>query len=164
MILKRSGVKKETKTYRPNVAAIILSPKYPLVCELFIASRTDIKNAWQFPQGGIDKSESPKEALFRELKEEIGTDKVDIVAEYPEWISYDFPPQVVEKMYPYDGQIQKYFLVRLQEQGKIDIDTEKPEFDAYKFVQLGDLFNHITYFKRPVYKQVLEYFKRKGYL
>lgn len=164
MILKRSGVKKEIKTYRPNVAAIILSPKYPLVCELFIASRTDIKNAWQFPQGGIDKSESPKEALFRELKEEIGTDKVDIVAEYPEWISYDFPPQVVEKMYPYDGQIQKYFLVRLQEQGKIDIDTEKPEFDAYKFVQLGDLFNHITYFKRPVYKQVLEYFKRKGYL
>lgn len=157
-------MKKETKTYRPNVAAIILSPKYPLVCELFIASRTDIKNAWQFPQGGIDKSESPKEALFRELKEEIGTDKVDIVAEYPEWISYDFPPQVVEKMYPYDGQIQKYFLVRLQEQGKIDIDTEKPEFDAYKFVQLGDLFNHITYFKRPVYKQVLEYFKRKGYL
>jgi len=157
-------VKKETKTYRPNVAAIILSPKYPLVCELFIASRTDIRNAWQFPQGGIDKSESPKEALFRELKEEIGTDKVDIVAEYPEWISYDFPPQVVEKMYPYDGQIQKYFLVRLQEQGKIDIDTEKPEFDAYKFVQLGDLFNHITYFKRPVYKQVLEYFKRKGYL
>ena len=67
-------------------------------------------------------------------------------------------------MYPYDGQIQKYFLVRLQEQGEIDIDTEKPEFDAYKFVSVNDLFNHITYFKRPVYKQVLEYFKRKGYL
>ncbi|WP_416861946.1 RNA pyrophosphohydrolase [Helicobacter ganmani] len=157
-------MKKETKTYRPNVAAIILSPKYPLTCELFIASRTDIKNAWQFPQGGIDKSETPKEALFRELKEEIGTNKVDIIAEYPEWISYDFPPQVVKKMYPYDGQIQKYFLVRLQEQREIDIDTEKPEFDAYKFVGVNDLFNHITFFKRPVYKQVLEYFKRKGYL
>ena len=157
-------MKKKTKTYRPNVAAIILSSKYPLTCELFIASRTDIKNAWQFPQGGIDESESPKEALFRELKEEIGTNKIDIIAEYPEWISYDFPPQVVEKMYPYDGQIQKYFLVRLQEQGKIDIDTEKPEFDAYKFVKVEDLFNYITYFKRPVYKQVLEYFKRKGYL
>ncbi len=157
-------MKKETKTYRPNVAAIILSPKYPLTCELLIASRTDIKNAWQFPQGGIDKSETPKEALFRELKEEIGTNKVDIVAEYPEWISYDFPQQVVKKMYPYDGQIQKYFLVRLQEQGEIDIDTEKPEFDAYKFVGIEDLFNHITYFKRSIYKQVLEYFKRKGYL
>lgn len=157
-------MKKETKMYRPNVAAIILSSKYPLECELFIASRTDIKNAWQFPQGGIDKSETPREALFRELKEEIGTDKVDIIAEYPEWISYDFPSQVVKKMYPYDGQIQKYFLVRLQEQSEINIDTEEPEFDAYKFVQVEDLFNYITFFKRPVYKQVLEYFKRKGYL
>lgn len=157
-------MQKETKTYRPNVAAIILSPKYPLTCELFIASRTDIKNAWQFPQGGIDKSETPQEALFRELKEEIGTDEVDIIAEYPEWISYDFPPQVVEKMYPYDGQVQKYFLVRLQKQSKININTKEPEFDAYKFVEVKDLFDYITYFKRPVYKQVLEYFKRKGYL
>lgn len=157
-------MKKGTKTYRPNVAAIILSPKYPLVCELFIASRTDIKNAWQFPQGGIDKSETPREALFRELKEEIGTDRIDIVAEYPKWISYDFPNQVVKKMYPYDGQIQKYFLVRLQEQSEINIHTEEPEFDAYKFVQVEDLFNYITYFKRPVYRQVLEYFKKKGYL
>ena len=157
-------MQKETKTYRPNVAAIILSPKYPLVCELFIASRTDIRNAWQFPQGGIDKSESPKEALFRELKEEIGTNQVDIIAEYPEWISYDFPHQIVKKMYPYDGQIQKYFLVRLQEESKININTKEPEFDAYKFVEVKDLFDYITYFKRPVYKQVLEYFKRKGYL
>ena len=157
-------MQKETKTYRPNVAAIILSPKYPLVCELFIASRTDIRNAWQFPQGGIDKSESPKEALFRELKEEIGTNKVDIIAEYPEWISYDFPQKKKKKMYPYDGQIQKYFLVRLQEQSKININTKEPEFDAYKFVEVKDLFDYITYFKRPVYKQVLEYFKRKGYL
>ena len=157
-------MQKETKTYRPNVAAIILSPKYPLVCELFIASRTDIRNAWQFPQGGIDKSESPKEALFRELKEEIGTNQVDIIAEYPEWISYDFPHQIVKKMYPYDGQVQKYFLVRLQKQSKININTKEPEFDAYKFVEVKDLFDYITYFKRPVYKQVLEYFKRKGYL
>ena len=157
-------MQKETKTYRPNVAAIILSPKYPLTCELFIASRTDIKNAWQFPQGGIDKSESPKEALFRELKEEIGTNQVDIIAEYPKWISYDFPHQIVKKMYPYDGQVQKYFLVRLQKQSKININTKEPEFDAYKFVEVKDLFDYITYFKRPVYKQVLEYFKRKGYL
>ena len=157
-------MKNETKTYRPNVAAIILSSKYPLECELFIASRTDIKNAWQFPQGGIDKSETPREALLRELKEEIGTDKMDIVAEYPEWIRYDFPSQVVNKMYPYDGQIQKYFLVRLQEHGEINIHTDEPEFDAYKFVQIEELFKYITYFKRPVYRQVLEYFKRKGYL
>lgn len=46
-------------------------------------------NIWQFPQGGIDKGESVKNALFRELKEEIGTDEVEIIAEYPEWLSYD---------------------------------------------------------------------------
>jgi putative (di)nucleoside polyphosphate hydrolase len=75
--------KEETKNYRPNVAAIVLSPKYPLNCEVFIASRIDVEtNAWQFPQGGIDDGENAKEALFRELKEEIGTDDVSIIAEY----------------------------------------------------------------------------------
>ena len=59
------------KRYRPNVAAIILSPSYPLECKVFIAQRHDISGAWQFPQGGIDEGESPKEALFRELEEEI---------------------------------------------------------------------------------------------
>lgn len=152
------------KTYRPNVAAIILSSKYPLECELFIASRIDIKNAWQFPQGGIDEFETPKEALFRELKEEIGTSDIDVIAEYPQWVSYDFPHSVVKKMYPYDGQTQKYFLVRLKDNKSIDIKTKEPEFDDYKFVSMRDVFEYITYFKRPVYKQVLQYFKDKGYL
>ena len=83
----------ETKNYRPNVAAIVLSAKYPHTCEIFIASRTDVENAWQFPQGGIDEGESAKEALYRELEEEIGTRDVEIIAEYPKWVSYDFPLQ-----------------------------------------------------------------------
>jgi len=69
----------KTKNYRQNVAAIVLSSSYPAKCEIFIASRIDIENAWQFPQGGIDEGETPNEALFRELKEEIGTNKVDII-------------------------------------------------------------------------------------
>lgn len=157
-------MKKNNKTYRPNVAAIILSSKYPMACEIFIASRSDMKNVWQFPQGGIDPSETPREALMRELKEEIGTNDIDILAEYPEWISYDFPPFVVKKMYPYDGQIQKYFLVRLKEGSVVNIDTDEPEFSEYQFVCFDDIFNYVTYFKRPVYKQVLDYFKQKGYL
>ncbi|MDD2640440.1 MAG: NUDIX domain-containing protein, partial [Arcobacteraceae bacterium] len=60
---------KNNKNYRPNVAAIVLSAKYHLKCEIFIASRTDVENAWQFPQGGIDEGETVKEALFRELEE-----------------------------------------------------------------------------------------------
>lgn len=155
---------KKKKSYRPNVAAIILSSKYPHECEIFIAARNDIKDAWQFPQGGIDKDESPKDALYRELKEEIGTDHIEIITEYPEWISYDFPETVASKMYPFDGQIQKYFLVRLLPDANINLKTKHPEFDQYKFVHFHKIFDFITYFKRPVYKQVLDYFKKEGYL
>ncbi len=151
------------KKYRPNVAAVILSPKYPEKVEVLVAKRNDI-DAWQFPQGGIDEGESPKEALFRELKEEIGTDKIEIIAQMPEWLSYDFPKIIAQKMYPYDGQKQKYFLVRLKKDAKINLKTEIPEFDDYKFVRLGDVFKYVKSFKRPVYKKVIEYFKRNGYL
>ena len=132
--------------------------------EFFIASRSDVKDAWQFPQGGIDKGETPKEALFRELKEEIGTNEVDIVGEFPEWVSYDFPEMIAKRMYPYDGQRQKYFLVRLKPGAKINLQTAEPEFSQYTFVPYNEIFDYITYFKRPVYKKVLEYFRKKGYL
>lgn len=152
------------KRYRPNVAAVIVSSKYPFEAELFVALRNDIEGAWQFPQGGIDDGESPQDALFRELEEEIGTGDVEILAEYPEWISYDFPGTVAKKMYPYDGQRQKYFLVRLKDDSKINLETKEPEFSAFKFVKYKEAFKYITYFKRPVYKQVLEYFRKEGYL
>jgi len=154
----------ENKRYRPNVAAIVLSPKYPQKVEFLIALRSDVDNAWQFPQGGIDEGESPKEALLRELNEEIGTDDVEIIAEYPDWVSYDFPKVIAKKMYPYDGQKQKYFLVRLKPGAKIDLKTEEPEFKEYKLVPYKDLFKFITYFKRPIYKKVIEYFKKEGYI
>lgn len=153
-----------TKNYRPNVAAIVLSSSYPAKCEIFIASRIDVEDAWQFPQGGIDEGETPNEALFRELKEEIGTNDVDIIAEFPEWVSYDFPPSVASRMAPFDGQTQKYFLVKLHKGAKIDIDTEIPEFSQFKFVKTEKLNDYITFFKRTVYKKVLKYFKQEGYI
>ena len=155
---------KSKKNFGPNVAAIILSSKYPQKCEIFIASRIDISNAWQFPQGGIDDGESIKEALFRELEEEIGTRDVEIIAEYPTWVSYEFPPIIAQKMYPYDGQKQKYYLVKLKKGAKININTETPEFSEYKFVSSKEIYEHITFFKRTVYKQVLKHFKQEGYI
>lgn len=156
---------KDGKNYRPNVAAIVLSAKYPEKCEVFIASRTDVENAWQFPQGGIDKGEDPKQALFRELEEEIGTRDVTIIAEYPKWVSYEFPPAIAKKMQPYDGQIQKYYLVKLNSGAKIDIRTHHtPEFSEYKFVPTKNIYDYITFFKRTVYKQVLKYFKSEGFI
>jgi putative (di)nucleoside polyphosphate hydrolase len=152
------------KNYRPNVAAIVLSATYPEKCEIFIASRIDIKDAWQFPQGGIDEGETPEEALYRELKEEIGTDEVEIIAEYPGWVSYDFPPSVAKNMAPYDGQTQKYYLVKLKRGAKINIETKVPEFSEYKFVKTAKLNDYITFFKRTVYKKVLKFFKQEGYI
>jgi putative (di)nucleoside polyphosphate hydrolase len=151
------------KRYRPNVAAVILSSKYPEKCEFFVAHRSDIKNAWQFPQGGIDEGETPEEALKRELLEEIGCNNVEILGEYPEWITYDFPKVARGKCYPFDGQTQKYFLVRLKEDDKIDLHAyEIPEFEEYEFVAYDELFKKVTYFKRKVYRKVIDYFIQEG--
>jgi len=154
------------QNYRPNVAAIVLSADYPEKCEFMIARRKGMRKGWQFPQGGIDADESPEEALHRELREEIGTDRVEIIAEYPEWISYDFPKTSRNpRRYPFKGQRQKYFLVRLKEEAVIDLEAfEIPEFEEYKFVTMEELFRRITFFKRKVYRQVIDHFIKEGLL
>ncbi len=154
----------KTKRYRPNVAAVILSSRYPDTCEFFVALRSDIKNTWQFPQGGIDEGETPREALRRELLEEIGCDNVEVLGEFPEWISYDFPEKTKsKKLYDFDGQTQKYFLVRLKEGAKIDLEAyDIPEFKEYDFVSYEKLLKKVAYFKKPVYKRVIDYFIKEG--
>lgn len=151
--------------YRPNVAAIILSSEYPKKCEFMLSRRNGMKRGWQFPQGGIDEGESAVDALLRELKEEIGTNDVEILAEYPEWITYDFPQSAKGKLYPYRGQTQKYYLVRLRESAKINLFAyEIPEFEEYRFVGLEELFKRAAFLKRRAYRRVIEYFKREGIL
>lgn len=153
------------KNYRLNVAAVVLASTYPFDCRIFIAKRCDLQGVWQFPQGGIDKGEEPREALLRELKEEIGTNDVEILCEHPEWLSYDFPEGLAAfKRYDYDGQTQKYFLVRLRHSAKINISTQFPEFDDYKFVKSNEVLNDINHFKKPIYTKVMGYFKEKGFI
>lgn len=150
--------------YRPNVAMIIVSNNYPEKIEVFIAQRNDLTDIWQFPQGGIDKGEEVQEALFRELEEEIGTGKAKIIGEYPEWISYDFPDKIAQKMKPYSGQIQRYFLLKLKKSAIINLETKHPEFISYKFVGVDEVLSHTAHFKKPVYEKVIKYFKKKGLL
>ncbi len=152
------------REYRPNVAMIIVSHRYPEKKEIFIAQRNDLLDIWQFPQGGIDKGEEVKEALFREMEEEIGTLDAEIVAEYPEWISYDFPSKIADKMKPYKGQIQRYFLLKLGKDAKINLATEHPEFSDHKFVNVEDVLSLTAHFKKPVYEKVVNYFKHEGLL
>jgi len=151
--------------YRPNVAAIILSSDYDQTGHFVIARRTGMRRGWQFPQGGIDVGESPREALMRELLEEIGTNDVEILGEYPEWIQYDFPDAKTSKIYPFKGQRQRYFLVRLRPTAVVDLYTyETPEFEECKRVTSDELFKRVSYFKRPSYRRVIKYFRKKGHL
>lgn len=150
--------------YRPNVAMIIVSSCYPQKKEIFLAQRNDLSDVWQFPQGGIDEGEEVREALFRELLEEIGTDRVEVIAEFPQWISYDFPPRIAETMKPFIGQTQRYFLVKLHEEAEININTHEPEFSDYKFVTADEALNLSASFKKDVYESVITYFKKEGLL
>lgn len=150
--------------YRPNVAAVILSERYPDICEFFIGQRSDIKNAWQFPQGGIDSNETPINALYRELEEEIGTNDVEIISEYPKWLYYNFPKSIGKKIYPFKGQKQRYFLVKIKDERTINLHTNEPEFNKYKFVEYDEVLDSAVFFKRLIYKKVLTYFKKEGYI
>ncbi|MFT7860962.1 MAG: RNA pyrophosphohydrolase [Sulfurimonas sp.] len=152
------------EVYRPNVAMIIVSHEYPKQKNIFIAQRNDLGDIWQFPQGGIDEGEEVKDALFREMEEEIGTKQAEIVAEFPEWISYDFPSKIAKNMRPYKGQTQRYFLVKLAKDAIIDLNTHHPEFSDYKFVSVDEVLDITAHFKKPVYESVINYFKQEGLL
>jgi len=155
---------KKKDLYRPNVAMIIVSSSYPQKKEIFLAQRNDLMDVWQFPQGGIDEGEELQEALFRELEEEIGTKELEVIAEFPEWISYDFPSKIAKRMHPFIGQKQRYFLLKLDINAKINIETEHPEFSDYKFVGVDDVLSLSASFKKDVYKSVITYFKEEGLL
>jgi putative (di)nucleoside polyphosphate hydrolase len=111
---------------------------------------------WQLPQGGIDADEDPRQAVLRELAEEIGTGNAEIIGEHPEWLSYDLPPELVGKAFKgrYRGQRQKWFALRfLGKDSDIRLDADPhPEFDAWKWTDLAALPGLAVSFKRPIYE------------
>lgn len=145
--------------YRPCVGMMLLNSNK----QVFVAQRIDTRTeAWQMPQGGIDKGEDPRAAVFRELSEEIGTQKASILGESREWLSYDLPEHLVPQVWggKYRGQTQKWFCLRFDgEDSDINIHTHEPEFHQWQWVAPAELPSLIVPFKRDLYAQLLEEFR-----
>ena len=131
--------------------------------KVFVGKRIDqTVEGWQMPQGGIDKGEKPIEAALRELQEEIGTDKAEIIGEMDDWVTYDLPPHLVGVAFrgKYKGQRQKWFALRFTgKDSDIDLTTHEPEFSSFQWVSLDALPGLIVPFKRDTYKAVIAAFK-----
>ena len=148
------------EAYRPAVGIMLLNPQG----DVFVARRIDFPDAeaWQMPQGGIDPGETPRAAAMRELKEEIGTDKAEVLAESRSWLSYELPAEIAPLVWGgrYRGQRQKWFVMRfLGSDRDIDLATPHPEFDAWRWVAPERLPELIVPFKQQLYRDILAEFR-----
>ena len=154
--------------YRPCVGIMLFNTDG----KVFVGKRIDQSvEGWQMPQGGIDKGETPKQAAKRELQEEVGTDKAQIMAEMEDWVTYDLPEHLIGVAFhgKYKGQRQKWFANRqrltwavMRFTGKdadIDLTAHEPEFSDFQWVSLAELPGLIVPFKRETYKAVIAAFK-----
>ena len=151
-------IDRESLPYRPCVGVMLLNDRG----QVFVAKRCDSKDSWQMPQGGIDEGESVREAALRELEEEIGTGKAEILAETTEKLRYDLPDHLLGKVWKgrWRGQEQVWIAARFTgSDADIDLATDHPEFDAWKWVDADALPDLIVPFKRPVYEAVLKEFE-----
>jgi len=147
--------------YRPCVGVVLIDARGMI----FAGQRIDSPSpAWQMPQGGIDGDERPKEAAFRELREETGVtrDLVEPVAKTHGWVTYDLPPDLLGKVWDgkYRGQKQKWFLFRFKgTDADVQIATEHPEFSSWRWILADEMVQGIVPFKRAVYDAVVRSFR-----
>ncbi|WP_319825393.1 RNA pyrophosphohydrolase [Thalassovita sp.] len=146
--------------YRRNVGVMLMNADG----HVFVGQRLDNPGpAWQMPQGGIDKGETPTDAALRELEEETGVPAhlVDIAAETDGWLPYDLPHDLVPRIWKgrFRGQEQKWFLLRFHgTDADVNIQTDHPEFSEWRWLAPDLLIDNIVPFKREVYARVLDAF------
>ena len=151
--------KKDDLPYRLGVGAVLFNGDG----HVLVAQRLDTPgDAWQMPQGGIDKGEDPRVAVLRELEEEIGTANAEIIGETDDWLTYDLPKAIRKTIWKgrYRGQKQKWYALRfLGRDADIDLEAHThPEFSDWKWVPLGDVPDLIVPFKRDLYQDIVQAF------
>jgi putative (di)nucleoside polyphosphate hydrolase len=150
----------QNEKYR-NCVGIMLINKNK---HIFVGQRLDFRSdAWQMPQGGVDRGEALKQAALRELQEEtsIGEKSVEVIQESKNWIKYDLPKELVPLLWNgrFVGQTQKWFLMRFNGRDRdININTQKPEFCRWKWCKKNELVDSIVPFKKRTYEIILEEF------
>lgn len=146
--------------YRPCAGIMLVNRQG----KVFVGQRLDTSSeAWQMPQGGIDKGEDAEVAAMRELEEETGiaADKVALIARSAEELVYDLPDEMIGKMWKgkYRGQRQTWFLMRfLGEDEDINIKTKHQEFRAWSWVDSDQIVDLIVPFKKKLYRDILAEF------
>ena len=144
--------------FRANVGIVLANDSG----QVLWARRVGGRDAWQFPQGGINADESPEQALYRELHEEVGLspEAVQILGTTRGWLRYRLPRRFIRKgQNPVCiGQKQKWFLLRLlADDGAVQLDlNDKPEFDHWRWVSYWYPLNQVISFKREVYRRAMK--------
>lgn len=147
--------------FRANVGIVISNKQGSLLWAKRIG-----QDAWQFPQGGIKQGESPEEALYRELDEEVGLQRehVRILHQTRDWLKYRLPRNFIRRhsLPVCIGQKQKWFLLGLEvPEQEIDLTrSAQPEFDAWRWVEYWHPLQEVIDFKREVYRQALQELER----
>ena len=132
--------------------------------DILVGKRIDHPSGyWQMPQGGIDKDEEPEDAVWREMLEEVGTNKAKIIKVSNQWIKYEIPSDTLKTLpwgNKYVGQSQKWFAFQfIGKDSDINIETKNPEFSEWKWTKINSIVDNIVPFKRKVYATILEEFK-----
>lgn len=147
----------EDLPYRPCVGIVLINNEG----KVFVGERIDSPNAWQMPQGGIDDGENEQDAFFREMLEEVGTDKAEIIATLDKKLRYDLPPRLEGRLWRgrFRGQEQTWIAARFTgTDADINIEAHQPpEFMAWRWVDLDEILDLIVPFKKDTYREVIAF-------